>query len=187
MTLFPPRPEHAIAPTLIHYYQEKGWVAQIKKNGTMTIVLIDENGVVTFKTRHMVDHKMWKPTEDITAYFSNFTDSIFLCELLHNKHPSVKNTMYIFDLIRYRGGDLIGMSFENRQSLIKTVVPIAKNIILAKNYDRDLLGLFRSLHDPIDEGIVLKDPHAPLRPYYTKSNNACWQVKCRVSHKNYGF
>lgn len=185
--LYPPRPEHAIAPSLIHFYEKKGWVAQVKKNGTLTVVFIDPQGAVTFKTRHGVDHKAWKATKDIIAYFSHFPDSIFICELLHSKDKSIKNTMYIFDLVRHNGKDLVGQTFEQRQELLRSVVPIAKNIILAKNYDRDLLGLFRSLQDPVDEGLVLKDPKSILRPCYGKSNNAAWQVKCRVGHKNYGF
>lgn len=185
--IWPPRPEQAIAPSLISFYERRGWVAQIKKNGTCTVVSIDHKGVVDFKTRHGVPHKAWEPTEDINKYFANFPDSIFVCELLHSKHESVKNTMYVFDVLKYRGKDLIGTKFKERQDLLQSVVPIKKNILLAKNYSQDLTGLFRSLQDPIDEGLVLKDPEAPLRSYVKKSSNAGWQVKCRVPHLNYGF
>ena len=49
--LFPPRPESAIAPVSIGFYQNMGWIAQYKKKGTNTILGISPSGEVIPMTR----------------------------------------------------------------------------------------------------------------------------------------
>ena len=61
---YPPRPEKAIAPSLIKFYEGRGWIAQIKKNGTCSTANVDDHGNVTFFTRHGEAHKAWIPTEE---------------------------------------------------------------------------------------------------------------------------
>jgi ATP-dependent DNA ligase len=186
MFLYPPRPEKAIAPSLIEWYENLGYVAQLKKNGTCSLAFVSADGKVTFKTRHNEDHKAWTPTKEITDYFSTFPDSIFVFELLHNKSPLVKDTAYVFDIIRYLGKDLVGVTFSERMQILNKVVPLMNDkIMLAKTYDSCLTGLFQSLDSPLDEGIVLKNPEAVLEPCYRATSNTAWQVKCRKRTKNY--
>lgn len=187
MFLWPPRPERAIEPALIPYYASKGWIAQLKKNGTCTVISVDVHGNVDFKTRHNEAHKAWAPPIEIVNYFSHFPDSVFVGELLHNKHASVKNTLYLFDLLRYNGVDFIGETLEYRLGILDMVVPLMPNIQMVKNYSGDLTKLYDSISDPIDEGIVLKDPKAKLKSCLREGANSGWQVKCRKSTKNFGF
>lgn len=183
---YPPRPENAIAPGLLKYYENLGWWAQIKKNGTCTVVSVDRESNVTFKTRHNEDHKAWAPTEAIIEYFEQFPDSIFAAELLHSKHHSVKNTMYIFDIMRLEGHDLTGSTFEFRDTLLLTL-PETEHVLIAKTYVRDFSALYGGLANAIDEGLVLKNPKAKLERPTRKSANTDWMVKCRRETKNYGF
>lgn len=187
MRIFPPRPESAIAEQLIPFYENRGFIAQIKKNGTCSLAVVDSEGRVEFWTRHWEKHRAWSPTDEITGFFSNFPNSTFVFELLHSKTVDVKNTAYVFDVLRYMGKDLTGVSLEDRLDLFKGITPLSKNIEIAKTYTAGLRSLYKQLDTPEDEGIVLKDPKAPLRPVYRDGLNANWQVKCRRATKNYSF
>ena len=185
--LYPPRPTKAIASSLIPYFESEGYIAQLKKNGTCTVISVDDGGQVTWNTRHNEAHKAWTPTKELTDYFSAFRNSVFVGELLHSKGPSVKNTIYLFDVLIYLGRDLVGTTLTKRLEILKSVIPISTKILLAETHSKDLKGLFDSLADPLDEGIVLKNPDAVLRTCSRDGLNAGWQVKCRKGTKNYGF
>lgn len=193
MFLWPPRPERAIEPSLIPYYESKGWVAQLKKNGTCTVISIDAEGNVEFYTRHGEAHKAWKPTKEIVEWFKPFTNSVFVGELLHNKHPSVKNVIYLFDILRFQGVDFSGTKYQDRwinnvDPLIKTTNdgPVRAALTVTENL-ADYYSSIVEKDDPIDEGIVLKDPKAKLKPCFKQHANDGWMVKCRKTTKNFGF
>lgn len=186
--LYPPRPENAISSFMIKKFEGMGYWAQLKKNGTCTCIFIDGKGKVTFKTRHNQKHKMWMPDEKTIKFFSAFRNCTFAAELLHSKvKEGAKNTLYLFDIVRWENDMLVDSTFKSRQQILQKIVPLQKNILVAKNYQQDLTGLFLSLKDLDDEGIVLKNPQGKLRSCLREGLNSDWQVKCRVPHKNYGF
>lgn len=192
--LFPPRPEKAIAPSLLGLYERRGYIAQLKKNGTCQVIIIGKTGCVNFKTRHNEDNKAWQPPLDIIRYFANFPDSVFVGELLHNKHPSVKNTIVLFDILRFRGEDQIGVTLAQRLYVFDNYVPPLMNKVqITKTYRHEgeeythFKKLYDTITDPIDEGLVLKDPLAPLKSCLRDGMNKGWQVKVRKGTKNYGY
>lgn len=187
MFLFPPRPENAIPPSMIKSFEGRGWIAQLKMNGTCSLAFVDADGKVTFKTRHGVDHKAWTPTQEAISFFAGFKCSIFVFELLHSKGGGIRDTIYIFDLLKYLGRDLVGTTLAERLQILATINPFSPRITVATIHTKDLTGLFGSLSDPLHEGIVLKDPMAKLRPCFRDGLNAAWQVKCRTATKNFGF
>lgn len=187
MFLFPPRPEKAIAPSLIKFYEGRGYIAQLKKNGTCTVISVDNRGTVSYYTRTGEAHKAWSAPDHITKTFAGFKSSVFVGELLHNKHPSVKNTIVLFDVVKFLGRDLVGQTLLERLAVLGRVVPLNQGIQIATCYRKDFLGLYESLRDPIDEGIVLKNPKAKLLDCRREGLNGSWQVKCRKQHKNYSF
>lgn len=184
--IYPPRPEKAITPSLIPFYEKRGYVAQVKKNGTCSLAIVGPDGTVEYKTRHWEDHKAWTPTESMSGFFSEHRDSIFVFELLHSKTPNVKNTAYLFDVLRYAGVDLTGQTLAFRLNLLSKIRPV-QCAQVAETYTVGLRGLYDGLTEPEDEGIVLKDPVATLRGCERDGMNAGWQVKCRRSTKNYSF
>jgi ATP-dependent DNA ligase len=187
MFLYPPRPEKAVPPSFIKSLEARGFVAQKKKNGTCQVISIDASGNVEFRTRRNEPNKAWTPLPEMIKYFSSFKDSVFVGELLHNKHESVKNTIFLFDVLHYLGRSQVGSTLETRLEGLRAVVPFTPNIKLIDTYYQDLTGLYYSLSEPTDEGIVLKNPKAVLRDCKRDGLNANWQVKCRVGTKNYGF
>jgi hypothetical protein len=149
--------------------------------------MIDTEGNTTFKTRHNEDNKAWLPKKELLEFFSRYPDTVFIGELLHSKHESVKDTVYLFDVIRWKGRDLVGKTFEERARLLTLIKPRSKKILIAKLYKRGFAALFDSLTDPLDEGIVLKRPDARLDSCLTDNRNTGWQVKCRRPTKNFSY
>ena len=184
--IWPPRPEAAIAPQLIPFFENRGYVAQIKKNGTCSVAVVDPQGNVEFRTRHWEPHKAWVPTDDVTRYFSGFPDSVFIFELLHSKTTTVKNTAYVFDVVRRLGRDLTGVPLMERLSML-TDGDGNPHVQIACTYSVGLKKLYEGLVAPEDEGVVLKDPQSVLRPVFRDGLNSAWQVKCRRGTKNYSF
>ncbi len=186
MFLYPPRPEKAIPPDLIPFYEKTGSIAQIKKNGTCTVIDVDAAGVTTFWTRHGEPHKAWIAPDHIKKYFAAFSSSVIVAELLHNKGPSVKDTLYIFDILINKGNDLVGMKLKDRLTIIQEF-PRVTGIHVAKTFTKNFVKLYDSLTDELDEGLVFKNPNARLKFCYKDGLNADSMVKCRKPTKNYGY
>jgi hypothetical protein len=194
--LWPPRPEVKVPRDLLSHYEREGWHAQVKKNGTCTVIFARGSEVI-FKTRHDDDHKMWTPKREHAAFFVGPpTWNVFVAELLHSKTPYIKDQLYIFDQIVRDGVHLVGTTFRDRQSMLRerwpqqvsepTQLRIGEHVSLAKNFKAGFDKLFDNLK-PEDEGLVLKQPAAKLAPCFKHDSNNAWQVKSRIPHKNYGF
>lgn len=183
---YPPRPEKAIPVDLIQFYENMNWIAQRKLNGSCTVIGVNSKGNPTFWNRHNEVHKAWTPTEHIIEYFKQYPDSYFIGELLHNKHSSVKNTMYLFDFIKLNDKDYVGSKLKERLNILSEM-PKTENLWIAKTYTSKFRDLFDEQQTDIDEGIVLKNPEATLKPCIKDGMNANWQIKVRRLTKNFGF
>ncbi len=197
--LFPPRPEVKVPRGMLTYYEKLGWWAQKKKNGTNTPVFTNGTQVI-FKTRHLdEDHKMWSPKPEHIDYFRQLAKNgkwhMFCCELLHNKTQHIKDHLYIFDIIVKDGVQLVGTSLAQRQNtLMEGVVgddmddriEVSPYISVAKCYKTGFVELFDHLAKE-DEGLVIKDPNAKLKPCFREGGNGLWQVKSRIPTPNYSY
>jgi hypothetical protein len=194
--LWAPRPETKIAKPQLAFYENQGWWAQKKKNGTCTLIFARRNEII-FKTRHNDDHKLWTPEGDHNAFFAGRAKwNVYVAELLHSKvKGGPKNELYIFDQIVKDGVQLVGSTFAERMEMLfdefsgadeGDQVRIAPRITLAKCINEGFLETFDSLK-PEDEGLVIKNPSAPLSACFKADSNSKWQVKCRIGHKNYSF
>ena len=200
--LWPPRPENAAPPALIGFYQRRGWTAQIKKNGTCTVIFARGDEVI-FKTRHNEDHKAWVPQPQHAAFFSGRAKwNVYVAELLHSKGPQLKNHLYLFDLLVSDGVELIGTTLSERQRILAERFPtpsadivgsraglgarmIAQDVSHATPIDNPI-DAWASL-GVLDEGLVFKDPNAKLATCSTSTANGGWQTKIRRGHANYSF
>jgi len=202
--LFPPRPEHAVATALLKFYERRGWLAQFKKNGTNSPVWISPKKEIISMTRHNEQHKAWKMTEHLKEELAQLFPEkkwFMLCaELLHNKNATVKNTLYIYDVLVWKGEFLFDTTFLERQQILDErlitnveaqshyVCDSGGKIWYAKRFNKDFKALFLSIRDPkLDEGLVLKDPEGRLRSCRSATDNSSWQVKCRHPGKHYQF
>lgn len=205
--LFPPRPEAKVPRQMLGHYQQLGWHAQVKKNGTCTVIFAKDKQVI-FKTRHSEfstdgdDHKLWTPKKEHIDFFSNLGHgwNVFVGELVHSKTPHIKDQLYLFDQIVRNGDYLVGRTFAERQEMLRArwfhvkdqfepardALRVHKYVSLAKNFKGGFEKLFATLQ-PEDEGLVLKNPNAPLEACFKHDSNRSWQVKSRLVNKNYSF
>jgi hypothetical protein len=193
--LSPPRPETVIASSSIGFYEARGFLGQYKKNGTCTLIGVDPEGGIHHLTRHNELHKRWQLTDKtrkLADYAPKGVWTVFVAELLNEKTPHIKDTLYIFDVVVADSAQLIGTTFIERQGyltdLFKTPISetdshyvMTDNLWLAKPIITDLeatFALIRVQKDTSNEGLVLKDPAGVLEMMRPGSNQA-WQVKVR--------
>jgi len=196
--LYPPRPTMAIAPQAIGFYERMKWCAQVKKNGTCTVIFARGMNVM-FKTRHNDDHRQWAPLPEHLCPFqsSSLKWNVFCAELIHNKTKTIKNQLYIFDQIVKDDVHLVGTTFAERQNMLHTTfngiddcdkIRINDYLTISKCYEQNYKNLYDSISsNEEDEGLVFKNPNAKLNPCYKEGKNGSWQIKCRKTTSNYSF
>lgn len=210
--IWPARPSKAIPSQLLTFYEERGWVAQFKKNGTCTVLYVTPEREVIVKTRHNDDHKNWKPDAS-GEWFKTIPGKnwyVFFVEVLHNKVSTIKDTIYVFDIAVSDGTLLVNKTFTERQQIIKNLFGIDKNLHVNATPSHyvindklwvarciesgfsDIMKFIQNRADktegnPEDEGLVLKNPTAIFDRPSRQTSNSDWQVKCRVGSKNFSF
>ena len=205
--LFPPRPENCILPSLLPYYEVmKGWLAQYKMNGTCLEIGVSPSKTLHVLTRHGSAPVRWKPTkrtEALLDFAPTNKWSVFTAELLNDKTKTIKDTIYIFDMIVAESMQLVGTTFIDRQTylhkeLFKNPVSetmshyvMADGIWLSKPILKDFRAVFdtlqtyRTVNESV-EGLVLKNPNGTLNQMFRTGSNQSWQVKCRLANEK-GF
>jgi hypothetical protein len=127
-------------------------------------------------------------------------DWYVLCaELLHSKTKTIKDTLFIHDILVEKSVFLLDSTFADRQKILEPfktnveawshyVIDGQNKLWLAKNFTTGFRTLFDAIRDPtIDEGLVLKDPQGRLKMCVSPTDNASWCVKARYPTKNYRF
>ena len=200
--LYPPRPVNKVLPGLLSFYEMRGYWAQIKKNGTCSILGVGPCGEIYTMGRHAEPHKSWKPSEESLKPFKDRANGhwrVYVVEVMDAKTPSIKDTIYIHDIIVDNGFILEGTTFAKRQEYLQKIFPvryagglgyekITEKVWLATVIKENFKLVFNNIKDPkVDEGLVLKDPNGKLKPMWRENTNTGWQVKCRHPHKNYGY
>ncbi len=198
--LWPPRPDKAVSKGVLHFYENLGWVAQVKLNGTCTVLGVAPDRSVRAMTRHNDDHKMWKPSETTAAAFKKLPGNgwyVFVSELMHTKVSGIRDINYIHDILVADGEHLIGLSLAARQALLHSLFKVKKPTLshyviddhtwLVREYSDDFTELFEQLDRPEFEGLVLKNPKATLASCTRATSNSGWQVKSRKPLKNFNF
>jgi hypothetical protein len=168
-------------------------IAQIKKNGTHSVVIVDPNRNVVGWNRHGEKHKAWQFTDETANIFTNIPGKnwfVFDGELIHNKTTSIKNQHYLYDILVCESIGLTGTPYNYRyQLLIDILMPsihnTSKNEIqywrideytaIARNYSKNFEKLFNSLIAPEDEGIICRKPNG----IYNGPNAETWMQKFR--------
>jgi hypothetical protein len=202
--LYPPRPENALTPDRISYYEKHGFVGQYKKNGTCSIFAINHPNDFIAMTRHNDNHKQWVFSQYFHGCFAKYLPAnkwhVFVGEVLHSKTVNIKDTVYIFDILVYNSEELYGSKFMDRQNLLKEIFQadhkqqmyshyeIEPRFLLARNFESGMYDMFKNIEDKtVDEGFVLKKKDAILKDCYSASNNSSWQIKFRHPSKKYQF
>lgn len=108
----PPRPRTAIPFRETARYADGRWMAQLKLNGTRNLVSVSPDGVVSFWNRHKERHRAWPPlVRAVRDRFARGRWVVLDSELFHNRHASVKNTIYPFGALVLDGEYLVGETY----------------------------------------------------------------------------
>lgn len=200
--LSPPRAENQVLPESLPLFEERGYLAQFKKNGTYSVVYVSPAGEVSFLDRNKKPHasSFWAPGPAKVDQFRRRAGKgwrVFCAELLHKKGDGGhRDTFYLHDVLVMDGEHLVGSTYAQRYSILQDVFlrdgsaftsshwVLDEGLWLARNIRKGFRTAFDSIADPRqDEGLVLKDPRGALsiRP------SPGWSVKCRRPAANYGF
>lgn len=200
--LWPPRPEQAVPSQQLDAFERQGYIAQVKKNGTSSIVAVAPDGSLTFMSRHKEDHKAWAPKPELYPELTALKGDgwyYFIAELLHSKVEGIRDTLYFHDCLVDNGNYLVGVEQQERVSRLQKIFlkgdeeetyshfVVSPKVWIVREHTSGFLDLFNSLDRPEDEGIVLKEPHGRLQIASRQKSNVGGQLKCRRPHKNFGF
>jgi hypothetical protein len=191
-------------PALLGFWEKKGWVAQVKKDGTSNVLAVappDATGVRKLlpMKRDGAPHTLWQPTAASAEAFLSLPGKgwwVFVAELMHSKVAGgPKDTNYLHDCLVADGRYLVGSRYADRYDRLTDAFPIVgettdalkvnDNTFILANFENDFSGLFKSLAER-DEGLVLKDPNARLKLCIHTNSNRGAQVKCRKTHARSG-
>lgn len=203
--LWPPRPEKPAPPSLLKHFEQCGYVAQHKLNGTCNVIAVppDRSRLVCMN-RHADEHKAWQPTAKSSAAFRALRGKgwwVFVAELMHSKVPGIRDVNFLNEVLVADGVHLSGTTFIERQQIINDAFArllatagetdshfdLDGHTWIAKLHTQGFSRIFKGLTRPEHEGLVLKDPRARLVQCGRPSANAKWQVKVRRPHENYAF
>lgn len=206
--IWPPRPRTAVPFDYIVRYRDGRWLAQLKLNGTRSLVAVSPEGDAEFWNRHKERHRAWTPPKwIIDAVRERFTCGKWVvldAELLHSKHASVKDTLYLFGALVLDGQYLVGESYETcYDGLVEAcgrptadvpgyggfVAEVGRGLWMARMIPQDRWGEAWAVaqENPIIEGLVLKRHKARLEFGRSENNNGSWMIRCRKATKNFLF
>ena len=206
--IYPPRSNTCVAitsDTAKNLANSKAWIAQLKLNGQRNLIYHYPGGKIEFYGRHNSRHLNYAEPDWLLDQIRDNINidrdkfSVIDGELLHAKHPTMRNTLYLWDVLVLNGQYLLGTKYLDRYDMLfasclasskqpgKFGPQISSNIVLAENIMPESWGAtwdkFKS--ESIIEGLVFKCANGILRNGFTESNNSEWQIRCRKSAKTY--
>lgn len=215
--LLPPRPKNAIPVSSIDQFIKMGWMAQIKKNGTCSIITVFKNGEVEAFTRHGEPHRAWSWSPASIDVFKKIAPDIgtctFVAELLHSKVKGLRDINYIHDVLRFQDKILYGSTYLDRHILLHSIFNAyrVKNgtwgieqaadrlaLLAAAGYIRINPQLWiateilnKTIKDLLDTNFPNDEDEGLVlkdpESIYSLKHDNGWAVKYRKATKNYSF
>lgn len=211
--LYPPRPEYKTTPEDLSKYENEGYYAMPKYNGSACIVFT--NGIdLHVYNRHKevlstyskdIEFRKLAKTSNWFVYAGEYLNKGKLGE----SGIKEKGKFVIWDLLVWDGIYLVGQTLEHRLNLLEQIYPCKRAIVNSSTgieiyehlccteftgiykapiYLNDFANLYNSIvQTDLYEGIVLKKKDSKLSFGFNEQNNTEWQIKCRKENKLYNF
>src|SRR5678815_1204920 len=206
--LYPPRPDREITPDKLHIYDNGGYMAQPKLNGSNTLLFMNDDGTVMKMDSHN-EEKTGKFDIDFAKLYRGKGWYVLNGEWMEkSKHnhagENFNGNFIIFDILVYNGLILAGSNPVDRVHLLhdlygsSSMKVTGNKLIVAEPYlyftDIDHVyrvisyaGKFEALYNmmvkiDMQEGLVLKSRDAFLSPPFKQLANSRWSFKCRKLH-----
>jgi hypothetical protein len=206
--IFPPRPENAIPPKDLDFWNEQPkMVYQPKYNGSNCTIYTNGESVYVMN-RHRDRLSNFSITRDEIIENLYKKSGLFDKWLVLNGEYLNKNKSYIngesfnhkfiiFDILVYDKW-LVKSTFSDRLDILnKIYLPlsgdelmdrISDNCFLTKTFVGNMTENFNKwIELDLIEGLVIKNSKSPLEPGFVQKNNVRWQIKCRKATKNYRY
>lgn len=208
MPVFPPRPQGAIPPQELNYYEKTGlWVAQYKYNGAHNTIHIEPDGKVSFwnyGTPHLKYTLTAKMRDQILALpgikpgVEYWLDSEFLNK---TSAKDTKEKVILFDVLQ-ADKYLFLCPLMTRLQILKEICGnpvtfddmrnmayvVSEDVLMAPTFTENFLERFNHFMDADEvEGIVLKKKASVLDNFGQKRYEIPWIIRCRHPHKNFNF
>lgn len=156
--IYPPRPNTSVPREETQYFRDLGWVAQLKYNGSRTVIKHLPTGKIELWNRHAERFRTYHAPEWLKDQIKDTFERLDLApdqyhildgELIDQKHTAIKDTIAIWDIIVRNGEHLLDTTYESRYtSLYNKIstqenwtyqghdlgIKLADNIIFAKNH-----------------------------------------------------
>lgn len=208
--LYPPRPEHAVPIEHIGTYEEMGYVAQPKLDGSSCLVFTDGTNAIAM-SRHATPFA----AEPMLLKDGTFRKlhrgtpgkwTVLVGELMNKSKRDERGRAFsgyvVHDVLVADGVHLVGTTFAERIALLDSMYGTAGSDqpeLHATGHERvyrvrtyrgpGLAEFFRGVTAGAQmyEGIVAKDPAGRLEHGMRQKNTRSGQVKVRRTEKNYAY
>lgn len=148
---------------------DKGWIAEVKKNGWRCLVYKDSEVRLYTRDKTLVK----EPLNEIKEYFNMILpeNTIIDGELIHYRTKEDKRRFYVFDIIMLAGKLVNNLKLFERRKFLEEVIKNLPNFIELSEWvrigKRNLYN--KSIEGDLNEGIVLKK----LDSVYPLSDRKC--------------
>lgn len=127
--IYPPRPRAAIPRDQINYVlgENSTWIAQLKYNDSRCMVKYLPGGKIELWNRHGEKFRNYTCPEELHNQLTKLHTTLNLNQdkisildggLLDAKHPAIKDTIVIWDILVHNGNHLLGTTYQERKGII---------------------------------------------------------------------
>ena len=209
--IFPPHPAAKWKPEDLGAVS--GYVAQYKYDDWRALTFIFPDGDIQFYGRNRARLARYRPPAGMiqalrSLKYERGKFQVLDGGLLHYKTERVKDTLVLWDVLVHNGEYLIGTTFAQRYRILEEMtgqpkhwihltagelripvaLQIAKYLWLAPVFTSNFVELYRNASQlPEVEGLVLKNPNAPLERALQRDGNAAWMLRARKPEIHYRF
>lgn len=212
--IYPPRPNTAIPREMSTQLLESdnkslwdGWKAQLKYNDTRCLIKLREDGNIELWNRHAERLSYSPPVlmlDGLRHIHSLLGEGYHLLDggLIHHKHPHIKNTLVLWDLLVLKGEHLIGTTYSDRYQHVLSLTTsdnyiykgldfghsITDDIFVPSMWDLkeateawSVVDMANCDQSVVLEGIMLKNTQAALQFGFSSKNNEDSMVRSRIT------
>ena len=200
--LYPPRPALKAPRTSITKFEELGFIAQPKLNGSCGVLFTDGERVI-FMNRHKSPFAKYSiPQEELKKLHRGEGWLVLVGEHMNKSQKDGKKKLFngkfvIFDILVYSGQHLVGTTFSQRQELLDQlyetqpfdtwISQISSSIFRVNNLQNAEEHWENLTQTGMYEGYVFKRKDGKLDLGFNSGNNSGWQIKIRKPTKNYSY
>lgn len=203
--IYPPRPKQTIPPGALASYENKGYIAQRKFNGTRNLVYVPLSRECYLMGRHGESHKNYSLSSEqqisiLELKLDPAKEYVFDSELMHHKTKNLKDVIVLYDLL-WSGDYLFGVSQLDRLKELRDIcgdpgclepqgrgLVVHKNLWLAETFTDEFEFRFYEAYDMDGiEGVILRKLNSKINNQGVTKYETNGLIRCRKPTKHSPF